>query len=400
MKRLQEILDELEAKRQEAEGKNEKGEDVSALMDEIRGLKGQYENAKELMEIEKLNIPLNVNEGKNKVMNSDVKEMLKSNEYVNSFIYAIKNGITPANGMGNEKVKILYDAQTLTEKGGSTPGEDGGFLVPEDMQTAINEQRRANSALSSIFNKETTRYARGRRIYDTAPTKGFTKLSGEITEIPNDDKPQFSMIDYSMDTYGLFLPVSNELLSDNAANLMQYLGKWFGKKLILTENALLLDLLKAITPAKKVVLNGDMIGDIKKALNVDLDPAIAQTATILTNQSGFDYLDSQKDGQGRYLMQVDPTSGTPKFMASHNVVVVSNGTLPNVKAESKDVAPFFVGDFKEFGTLFQRTGLEMLSTNIGGNAFRTYSTEVRGIVRMCALETDKATVSYRQLALN
>lgn len=402
MKRLQEILDELEIKRAEAEAKNEAGEDVGKLMEEIRQLKGQYENQKELMELEKLNIPLNVSNNKNKEinMNQNLKEMLKSNEYVNSFVYAVKNGITPANGMGNEKVKILYDAQTLTEAGGSTPGEDGGFLVPEDMQTAINEQRRLNFALADVFNKEMTRFARGRRVYDTAPTKGFTKLTGEITDIPNDDKPQFTMVDYSMDTYGLFLPISNELLSDNTANLMQYLGKWFGKKLILTENALLLGLLSALKAAPKVAAKGDMIGDIKKALNKELDPAIAQTATILTNQSGFDYLDQQKDTTGRYLMQTDPTTGTRMFMASHPVVVVSNAMLPDITAESKHVAPFFVGDFKEFGTLFQRTGLEMLSTNVGGNAFRTYSTEVRGIARMCAKETDKGAVSYRQLALD
>jgi hypothetical protein len=77
------------------------------------------------------------------------------------------------------------------------------------------------------------------------------------------------------------------------------------------------------------------------------------------------------------------------------VVAVSDAVLANV--ESK--APFFVGDGKEFGTMFSKGGLEMASTDIGGNAWATDSTEVRGIARMCFTKFDAAAMTYKQLTL-
>ena len=62
------------------------------------------------------------------------RDILKSNEYARAFCYALKNGINPKNGFGNEKVKILYDA--LTEGGGSPTGTDGGFLSPPVLTAA------------------------------------------------------------------------------------------------------------------------------------------------------------------------------------------------------------------------------------------------------------------------
>jgi HK97 family phage major capsid protein len=79
-----------------------------------------------------------------------MSQMRASNEYARAFAYAIKNGINRRNGRGNENVKILFDA--LTEGGGSTPGEDGGFLVPIDIDNQIRELKRALNPLAPLFN--------------------------------------------------------------------------------------------------------------------------------------------------------------------------------------------------------------------------------------------------------
>ncbi|MNO10239.1 hypothetical protein D3C81_2339740 [compost metagenome] len=50
-----------------------------------------------------------------------------------------------------------------------------------------------------------------------------------------------------------------------------------------------------------------------------------------------------------------------------------------------------------FGTLFQGKTLEVASTNIGGNAWVTDSTEVRGIMRLDAQKMDSAAAIKREI---
>ena len=319
-------------------------------------------------------------------------EIRKSNEYVRAFAYALRNGITPRNGRGNEHVKVLFDA--LTEGGGATPGEDGGFLVPIDIDNQINELKRALAPLAPFFSGETVTAPTGWRVIDTAPTTGMTQVN-EMATIPKDDQPAFQKVPYALDKYGLIVPVSNELLSDEVANLMGYLARWFAKKEVITENNLIITALKTLTPAAMGSATIDPISALKTILNEELDPAIAAGAIILTNQTGFNALDQLTDEMGRGLLQPDPTNSTIKRALDRRVVVASNAVLANVDSK----APFFVGDGMEFGTLFRKSNREVASTNIGGNAWATDSTEVRGISRMCFTKFDAAAMTYKQLTL-
>ncbi len=321
-----------------------------------------------------------------------LKDMLKSNEYARAFAYAIQNGIGRKNGRGNEQVKILYDA--LTESGGTPVGSDGGFLVPEDIDHSIRELRRTLNPLAQYFGEENVTAPTGWRVVDTAPTRGLVDVNemGQINA--NDDKPFFKKVPYSTSKKALILPVSNELATDNVANLFAYLSQWFAKKLVITENAMLVALLRSLTA---VDISTDPLAGIKKALNVDLDPAIAAVSTIITNQSGFNELDNLLDDNKRPLLQPDPTNATVNRIKGHTVAVASDATLPNVTSgegqSATSAADIFIGDGKEFATLFRVGGFELASTDIGGSAWRTNSTEIRGIARLgVTLFDDKAMV--------
>ena len=135
---------------------------------------------------------------------------------------------------------------------------------------------------------------------------------------------------------------------------------------------------------------------IKTILNKTLDPAISLSAVILTNQSGFDALDQLVDEMGRGLLQPDPTNATLYKMFGRRVVAVSDAQLPNTSNKPE----FFIGDFKEFATLFRRDGFEVASTDIGGNAWATDSTEVRGIARLAVSKFDTGAAVRRQLTLS
>ena len=322
-----------------------------------------------------------------------LKAMLASNEYARAFAYAIRNGITRKNGRGNEKVQILFDA--LSEGGGSPTGTDGGFLVPEDMDHQIHELRRELSPLASLFTEESVTAPTGWRVIDTAPTTGMTKVD-EMGTIPKDDQPAFGKVSYSLDKYGLIVPVSNELLSDEVANLMGYLARWFAKKQVITENNLLITALKTLAASALVSGSVTPDGAIKTILNKTLDPAISARAIIITNQTGFDALDQLVDEMGRGLLQPDPTNATEKKIYNRRVVPVSDAQLPNTTGKPE----FFIGDAKEFATLFTKKGLELSSTDIGGDAWAKDMTEVRGISRMCVRKFDANAMVRRQLTLS
>lgn len=318
-------------------------------------------------------------------------------EYKDAFFYAITNGITPKNGKDNERVAILYNA--LTESGGTPTGADGGFLVPISFNNMIIECRRQLVALSDFVTVETVTTPTGWRAIDAKPTAGFTKVD-EMGEIPKDDQPKFTKVTYSLEKYGLIVPVSSELLTDNTAGLEAYLARWFARKGIITENKLILSRLDTLE-AKNLTV-GKEVKALTSVLNKDLDPAISHTAVILTNQSGFDYLCGLEDTTGRTLIQPDPVTGQPMIFRSHRVTVLSDAELPNRKvttagATKGDYYPLYVGDFKLFMTLFMGKSLEVASTNIGGNAWSTDSVEVRGIMRMDAQKMDGEAAVKREI---
>ena len=317
-----------------------------------------------------------------------LRDMLKSNEYARAFAYAIQHGVSRKNGRDNERVKILYDA--LTESGGSPVGTDGGFLVPDDIDHTIREIRRSLDPLAALFNEETVTSPNGWRVRDTNPTKGLVDVDemGEIDD--DDDQPSFAKVSYTCTKKALILPVSNELMTDNVANLFSYLGRWFAKKLVITENAMLMTALRSLT--------GTSIGSDPMK-----DPAISALASVILNQSGFDILDNLLDGNDRPLLQPDPTNATVKRFAGRPLHAVSYATMADVTSGSEQSATtttdLFIGDGKEFATLFRCGGYELASTDIGGNAWRTDSTELRGIARLGVSKFDTGAMVRRTLTV-
>ena len=328
----------------------------------------------------------------------DLRDMLKSNEYARAFAYAIQNGIGRKNGRGNEKVKILFDA--LTEGGGDPVGTDGGFLVPEDIDHTILEVKRSLDPLSALFNEETVTAPTGWRVMDSAPEKGLVDVD-EMAQIDDDDdQPAFAKVPYSCSKKALILPVSNELASDNVANLFAYLGRWFAKKLVITENIMLITALRTLTAAS---IASDPLKGIKQALNKGLDPAISAGANVIMNVDAFDVLDQLMDGNERPLLQPDPVNATIMRIKGRPIHSVSRRTLPNVTtgsgASAVTTSDLFIGDGKEFATLFRCGAFELSSTDIGGNAWRTDSTELRGITRLGVSKFDTEAMVRKQVTI-
>jgi HK97 family phage major capsid protein len=332
----------------------------------------------------------------------ELQDLRKSKEYQAQWFQAFRNGVTPKtikNGQHSaEAYPMLVNA--LTETGGSPAGEDGGFLNPIEFDNKIRELMREYVDLGNFVNSEDVTTLTGWRVIEQfAAALPLTKVNTELNVLADNDEgegPKFNKVDYTLDEYMDFLRVGNSLMQDTPINIMNYLSKWFSKKLILTNNSLVLALINAIS-ATAVTDAATLLSAIKTALNTTLDPAFSASASVVTDQSGLDLLDQLEDGVGRPLLQPDPSSPTAFRVKGRPVIVLSDAHWPILTGPNR--ARIAIGDGKEYATLFRRSGFEFASTNIGGSSWRSNSSEVRGIARLDCQELDTGAMTVLAVAI-
>jgi HK97 family phage major capsid protein len=298
-------------------------------------------------------------------------EVRGSREYARAFLKAMATGASVKRSRAVEGLAPLYKALTIS--GGDPAGSDGGFLVPKEFDNAIIRASKEYLDLSTLFNVEHVSSASGWRAVENGVPKAMPCVD-EMGTIGKTDQPKFSIVNYSVKKYADRLPISSELLEDESAGLLAYVADWFAPKYVLTKNALLLPLLTGLT--KTVELTGTPDKVLRQALVKQLNTAHSRAATLLTNQSGYAEMDGWEDGNKRSLLVPDATAD--HVMRYRNrPVVYGDDTELTEKA-------LYVGNFKALGTLFVRKGIEMATTNVGGDAWATDSTEARVICRLDA----------------
>lgn len=282
-----------------------------------------------------------------------------------------------------DPVKSFFNA-LLT---GGTNGEN--LIVPEDIRTRINELRRQYKSARPYIGAYSTSTLTGSFVYEDITT--ITELTNftDGADVPASNEPKFTNVSYSIKEYGALLPVSNILLQNETGGLMDYVGNWFNKKAVRTENAKIFTELKN---GKTVKTLADWKA-LKKSLNKDLDPTIAVDTVIITNQDGFDYMDAALDGQGRPVLQPDPTNPTVKRFMGYEVVVFSNAELPTTGTTTK-YAPIFYGNTRAGVTFVDRNVYEVRASQEAG--FSKNQTMIRVIEMFDVIGADKAAYQYGQ----
>lgn len=310
-----------------------------------------------------------------------------SKEVENSFINAIKAGLLKQQ-VSEKDMRILSNSM----KEGTDA--DGGLTVPKDIQTSIKELRRGQDALENYVNVEKVSTLSGSRVIEKyAEHTPFDNVEEE-SEFPDVSTPQFENIPYKIKKKGGILKVTRELLQDTAENILSYLRRWIAKKSKATRNALIINKIDEMTNGKEVAITG--VDDIKKIFNVNLDPDIASGSIIITNQDGFNWLDTQKDATGNYILQSDPTQRTKELLfGKYPIVKMSNKTL---KTTAKKV-PFICGDLKEAITLFDRENMTIEISTEAGDLWKKDQTGIKVRERLDIQAVDSEAVVKGQITL-
>lgn len=261
-----------------------------------------------------------------------------------------------------------------------TTNADGGYTVPQDIVTKVNEYKQQRFSLANLIDREPVTTKSGSRVFKKRSQHvGFSEVAegGKITG--KVAAPQFELMEYSIKKYAGYLPVTNELLADSDAAINNTMIAWLGEEEIATENAQILAKVNAKTATALAGLD-----DIKKAINVTL-AAFAGTVRIITNADGLQYLDTLKDKDGKYLLSPDPAEPMKMHLAVGArripVTVVPNDVL---KTNSGKI-PFILGDLREYVKEFDRQQLTLSTSSVAVigdlNAYESDLTIIRGTMR-------------------
>lgn len=139
----------------------------------------------------------------------------------------------------------------------------------------------------------------------------------ELEANPDLAKPEFEEVDWAVQTYRGAIPISNESIQDSAVDLVGLIARHANEQKLNTTNYAIANVLKSFTAAAMSTLD-----DLKKIINVDLDPAYNKA--IVATQSFYNVLDTLKDGNGRYLLQDSIVSPSGKVLLGMPVFVIED----------------------------------------------------------------------------
>lgn len=354
-KKMRELLTKIEAKTLEAKEARDKGETEKAMsiLDEADALKKEYEVEKRLMEEEKPEEP----EKKSAPVDS-----------VKAFATAARSGFKSLNEGNNAQ---------------------GGYIVPDDIETKINHLRENGDALQSLITVTPVKTDSGARTFRARSAQtGFSKVA-EGGAIGAKDTPSFSRLEYTVEKMSGYYPVTNELLEDTDQGIVDELTNWIGNESRVTRNNLIMAAIKTIS-STAIAAGAD---GLKKVLNVTLKPYFRAGAVIVTNQDGLNYLDTLKDKNDQYLLKPELADATQYSFAGFPVKVYDNDTMPSNTATSGKLGiPFIVGDLKEAIVMFERKGINIKASDVAGDAFLSDMTYFRAIEREVVKVRDAAAV--------
>jgi HK97 family phage major capsid protein len=368
-----------------------KKEDIEAKMKDMQELQSKIDAQRKLDEMELAGCTggVLVNPAS---ANADPDQKELEAEYTRIFLRGVRRQRISAD---DRAVVENYIKAAVVHEGGvaEDPDGDSSLIVPQDIQTRINELTRSLNDLSRYVNVQTVNTLSGSRVLEADADMTPFVIVDEYDELQEIDNPKFTPITFKLVKRAGFLPITKELLADTDQNILAYLTKWIAKKHVVTKNSLIITILNTL--AKKALANVDAI---KTVLNVDLDPAISLSSILLTNQDGYNWLDHQKDDMGRDLLQPDITQPGRMLFRGRPVVVMANRTLPSDTTVGVK-APLIMGNLAELVVLFTRGRYELATTEEGGSAWRRVANELRTVTRDDCKKWDSGAAVYGQLTI-
>lgn len=344
-KRMYELSEEMKSLTSEARVLQKNGNIAKAKekVDKIHELKAEYETEKELFETEKL---FQQPQGSAK----SIPGTTANQEEEGAFYKAFRNHFNDYNLN-----------KSLMSEGSDA---NGGYTVPQDLQTKINEYKTERFSFENYVNVENVTTKSGSRTYRKKNTSAPFVEVAENGAIPLINNPQYEVLTYSVKKYGGIIQVTDELFSDSTANIESEISMHLA---LCREDTLNSKILSILQGKNETALSAGL-DSIRAALIKVLGGAYAQTSAIYTNDDGYAYLVNLKDSNNRDYFFYDPSGAGKPAINIGGIIVpvvhVPNSVLASTAAASnKTKMPFIIGDLREAVTVFDRQQMSISASN-------------------------------------
>ena len=219
-------------------------------------------------------------------------------------------------------------------------------VIPEEVVTPVLELKNSKYNLAQYATVKSVSTGSGHYPIAKRNNTAILATKEELADIADVDANMFEDVKFEVKTRAGKIALSNEIVDDSAVDIVSEVKNQLQKLVDNTDNQNIIQVLTSDTFQKKTAANTD---DLKELFNVELDPALNKM--WLVNQSGFNYLDTLKDNEGRYLLQPDPTAASGFSLFGAPVVMISNTVLPDNKDKT---FPMILGDISEAVAVFRR----------------------------------------------
>lgn len=263
----------------------------------------------------------------------------------------------------------------MSERAGFTSVE-GGALIPEDLMPAKKELVDTLD-LTKYVRKVPVRRGSGKYPVISKSNGKFVSVA-ELEKNPELAHPTFTDVNYDIETYRGYIPVSQESIDDADYDISGLIAEDIKDQELNTKNAQISAIFKTATAKGVTGLDGIITmfnKDFKKVYNTK----------AFVSSSLFNELDLLKDKNGRYLLEDDITVESGKRIKGKEVVVLDDDVIGTADG---DLVGFF-GDAYEFITLFDRkqASVKWVDNNIYGQL-------LAGFVRFDVKSVDDAAGYY------
>lgn len=370
MRELQALIaQEADTAKSYTEGENKDMEKAKAHLEKAKELQAELDVLADLEKVNKSGVPADPVPGAEK--KADGFTMLAKMLHKKSL---------------NETEKAALVSGTNSENGET-------YLVPEDVRAEINELRKSYVSAKALVTVETTDALAGSVTYENGNPTGLSDFD-DGDAIEEESGVKFALKKFTIAFKGKLIPISRILLGAAKASIMNYLNRWFVKNAVISENAKIFGTLKAgYNEGSPKALTGWK--SLKKSINKDLDPSCKIDGVVITNQSGWAYLDEEEDGNGRPILQPNPANATEKLFQNMVVHVFPDAQLPNIDTTH---APVIYGSTKAGCTFVEHQALEFAVSE--HFLFNKNQNCLRVIEGFDAMSTDTSAYIYGSLDIS
>jgi len=223
----------------------------------------------------------------------------------------------------------------------------GAVLVPVEVSTNVLELKDGQVDLTAYVTAETVGTGSGKFPVAKRAT-AILATKEELAEIAEIDDPLFIDVEYSAKTRIGQIAFSNELVEDSAIDVVAYAEKQMQRMVRNTNNKNILDVLNTFAVKNAVGADG-----LKSVVNIELDPEL--DTKFVVDQNAYQFIDTLKDTQGRYLLQDSIAFASGKSLFGKEVIVISNAIAPTKPTGA--VGFVWAGDLAEAAAYFKRSDI-------------------------------------------